>query len=487
MEAGRLREDRSSGSARRTSAIERRLSWTFETPAIALQGGTVASIRFSVQNPLVSREAQDSSIASIDVGKGAFFALLIIGFGFRLSVTELTIGTTDVSFWSLWAGLIEEHGIIGAYAAHPYLNHPPLALAVLRSLSLASDAAGIALGDVLRHVQSISDMVTVAMIVLVARATGSVPPARAALLFFLSPVAMFVSSFHGNTDSLLVALVACAVLLKIQQRHVSAGCVLAVATGIKILPLLLLPLFIMAGNRRARISTLAAYSVVFILLFAPVILLGGPRVISNVFFYRGFSGGWGVAGIATTLSTVFPDHQPLLATLSGLYVASTTVLIVGSWVALLIVMWRRGRALPDAGRHLQLPGNVTGVFLLILFLAPGFGNQYLLWPLPFLWFFAGRAGTAALTILYSILPLASYTVWSGSWAWWYADVLPHRDHFELTLLSLPVWIATGVILALGVGRPRPIATASPPIVGGEADGRHTVTENRSFPSRATAR
>ncbi|MDX1584848.1 MAG: hypothetical protein R3338_14715, partial [Thermoanaerobaculia bacterium] len=82
--------------------------------------------------------------------------------------------------------------------------------------------------------------------------------------------------------------------------------------------------------------------------------------------------------------------------------------------------------------------------------------------LPFLWFLSGRTPTVVLTALYSLQLIASYTIWSGSFAWWYADAIRHSMRIELTVLAIPVWIVTGVVLVRSVGerisavqRPRP--------------------------------
>ncbi|MDX1584410.1 MAG: hypothetical protein R3338_12500, partial [Thermoanaerobaculia bacterium] len=101
----------------------------------------------------------------------SFAALIAAGLLLRLVTTELTLGTNDVVFWRLWADLVEEHGIVGAYAHHRYLNHPPLALAILHALSVLGELTSTNLGDLLRHLQSIADLVTVAAIWIVARRT----------------------------------------------------------------------------------------------------------------------------------------------------------------------------------------------------------------------------------------------------------------------------------------------------------------------------
>lgn len=381
---------------------------------------------------------------------GAIFLLLVAGLFLRVAITELTIGTNDVSFWSLWARLIEEHGIAGAYARNPYLNHPPFSLAILQVLNQLSHVTAIALGDLLRHVQTLADLVTASAIYGVARTTGVVSPAKASLAFFLSPVAILISSFHGNTDPLMVALIACAVLLKVQQRHAAAGAMLAFACGVKIVPFLLLPLFLFPGRDRAALRTLGTFTATSLILLSPSILFGGPRVIMNIFFYRGFSGGWGIPGILSALMELAPGERETFQSLISLYFNRGNIIVLGSLGLLMLYFWLTSRHGVPEDRTADLPRYVTATLLLLLFVAPGFGVQYLLWPLPFLWFFAGRGGTVLLTVLYSAQLVLSYTLWSGTWAWWYADAMAHPMRLELTLSAIPVWIATGVVLVWGL-------------------------------------
>jgi uncharacterized membrane protein YphA (DoxX/SURF4 family) len=94
---------------------------------------------------------------------------------------------------------------------------------------------------------------------------------------------------------------------------------------------------------------------------------------------------------------------------------------------------------------------------MVLFLAPGFGVQYLYWPLPFLAFALPRIAAVAVHAIISVYLFAVYTVWSQGWPWWFAENRGSPQAVEaLSKGGLVLWLLLGVaaVVALRWGRAR---------------------------------
>lgn len=167
--------------------------------------------------------------------------LLTVGLGLRFALTLTSVGSTDVLLIEEWIRITNEHGVLNAYTAHTAVNHPPLSLMLLQFYSDLAASLQVAATDLLRIVQALCDAVTALLVAGIASRLG-MSPLLAASLFFLAPTSIFVSGFHGNTDSMMMMLTCAALLaaLHVSTRW-SAGVLLGLACSIKIVPVLLLP------------------------------------------------------------------------------------------------------------------------------------------------------------------------------------------------------------------------------------------------------
>lgn len=356
----------------------------------------------------------------------ALIAALVAGIAARLWFVFTTYGTNDATFMAMWAELAQQHGIGGAYAHHPLLNHPPLALWLLRALAWTGDLA-----DRLRLVQIVADVVSFSCLLRLSK--DSWP----ALVFFLSPVAIFLSGFHCNTDSTMVCLILLAAVL-VDRAPLSAGIVLAIATGIKIVPLLLVPVFLIAARRRWW-HWLAGFFMTFAAIFAPVAV--NPAAARNVFGYAGQAWWWGWPALAARLEPAFP----LAGQIGMLHLDYGRFLVV---FAVIVV------AAMFLGRDGTLCGAIALTFLATLFVSTGLAVQYFLWPLPFIPFLYKRWETLALHVMTSLFVAAMYTSWSRGWPWTYADSLrlPWPWFEQLVSAGLIVWTLFGVAAVTGILR-----------------------------------
>jgi uncharacterized membrane protein len=367
---------------------------------------------------------------------------ILIGLAARVALVATSIGTNDVPFMLLWAKYARQFGIAHAYSRQWELNHPPLSLLIIHWTDLTAQRLGIEFTDLLRLLQVAADLCTTLALAAIARIRSVVPDA--ALLFILSPAAIAISGFHCNTDPTMIALLVVSLLLLLRGHGFAAGLVFAASVGIKIIPLLVLPvMLVMARELRIRLAAACAIGVAAI--FAPVVAIGGPAVLRNVFGYSGFAGKWGLPALMLTIEGwIARPRTTVLFHFALWYAQNGKYLVVIAIAALSLALWRR-RDAPI--------GAIATVMLLVLALAPGFGIQYLVWPLPLLPYAVGRRMLVAVYGAIAIYVPMTYTIWSQGFPWWYADsIAPVPGKSLVTAAGLIVWIVIAAGMVDGVRR-----------------------------------
>lgn len=378
--------------------------------------------------------------------------LLAIAAGTLLRVLQLatSLGSIDAFLWSQWADLIARVGILESYRYSELMNHPPFALLVAGLTARAGAALRIEFADAFRLLQAAADIVTAVALVRIARDVRWVSgdesesrPLAAALMFFLSPAVIFISAFHCNSDPLMMMFVVLAVLSAIEGRPGWCGFLLACAVGIKIVPLVIGPLFLIAArDRGARARFLFAAVSTSALIFLPGLVVSGPVFLERVFGYTGLVRAWGIPLIGSLLTRF--AHWSALETATPLLPFVMLTAIAGIW----LLAARRASGEPS-----KLPQSITAVWLTFLFFAPGFGLQYLFWALPFAFLALPRAGALALHGMLSVYLFAVYTAWSGGWPWWYADrAKTASDVRTIVILGLTSWAVIGVMTVIATAR-----------------------------------
>jgi len=374
-----------------------------------------------------------------------FAALLLLGFAVRVLITATTIGTNDVVFKIMWARLADAHGIAHAYAFNHDLNHPPLSLLLMHGFDLAARALRLQFTDVFRYAQSVADVVSALMLVRIGRRLN-VDASFLAIAYYLSPAAIFVSAFHCNTDSTMVALLLVAVMFAIDDRALLAGAFIAAAAGIKIVAFFAVPfLFVALPRGRARFAV--AFAAVSAAIFLLPAWIGGPAVLRNIFLYSGFPGKWGFTAIFLALRS-FP--------LAYAYAIYGKYVLVAALIAFFIWFLRGDRSAR------ALCAAVAIVYMLTIFLAPGFGVQYLIWPLPLLPIAAGKRLSLTVNAATSAYLFITYTIWSRGFPWSYADSIA-RTPFKawVTILGVPLWMLIGYAIVRTLTKRESPAPSSP--------------------------
>ncbi len=357
---------------------------------------------------------------------------------FKVMMAIRTYGTGDVGRWQDFADGVRSSGPVGVYGLvwpNSFYNHPPAIGYFLQFVNLMSDL-GMGVGTTIRIVSSAADVATSVIVFELLRRRGPVLTATlAGILVGASPVLFTVSGFHGNTDPIFTMLTLLSVwLLADRDRPVLGGIAMALALGIKIVPVVAVPaLLVYAAGRGTKVLWQYAGSLaaVFLITWGPALALQGRNVIADVIFYKGSDlRQWGLIQIAHWWGD--PGWEWFLIG-PGRFV----VLVICCGVPAYFV-WRRPSLLAPA------VGLSLAAFLL---LSPAFGVQYAVWPLAGAYLIGFTSATlynfAAGAMLFAI-----YNGWNGGLPWNRARATRYTP--TEVLIGMAAWGALLLVTVIGV-------------------------------------
>ena len=368
------------------------------------------------------------------MSRAAFVTIVTVALAMRLLLIATSFGTTDALLFMIWTHLAEREGIAGAYHLVPYLNHPPLSMAMAIGADRLGRRIGLEFSDIFRLIQVAADTATAGFVYALARRFEPQRAREITAFFFASPAAIVLSGFHCNSDPTMIALLVAAIWAASRSATLSGG-LLGASAGIKIVPLPLSPFFLIDMSWRRRIAFAASAAAVLAITFIPAVKQGGATVLRNIFAYGGSGYQWGFCGIGylTAYSIRAIGEKGVAWMLLYSRVGRYVVLLA---LAALFVFFCRWRA--------SLPVMIAAVLLAMNFFSPGFGVQYLVWPLPFLRFALPRRPAYTLNVALSIFLFATYTIWAHEFPWWFADATAeNRLRPLVAFLALPLWLLYG--------------------------------------------
>ena len=275
------------------------------------------------------------------------------------------------------------------------------------------------------------------------RPAGAEGGYRAALAYALSPVAWLVSAGHGQFDAVVLFFCAAAAFgwgRPGWAAGLRAGWWLGLAILFKSWPVLLLPVFWVAGERRARRGLLLMALALPALALAVYAWREGPAAVLARVAYAGSMG----MGLPEALGRLVqrwgnPAAQDLWDQAWGPF--SLVVLGLGC-------LWPL-----RTGPRPTWPAALAGLLLGLLVLAPALAVQYLLWPLPFLALQDSRRAWRYSAVV-TLPMLVFYGLFFPGALWRGLDNAPFFHHFPV-----PAWIGLNLALAVyliwewGWGRP----------------------------------
>src|SRR5258708_1256410 len=188
-----------------------------------------------------------------------------------------------------------------------------------------------------------------------------------------NPIALIVSGYHGQQDAFWVFLILLAwYIMYFHKNFFLAAVTAGLSLSYKLPAILLLPgLVILIKGFMRRSLFIIIIAVVFSLSLLPEIVTSTRGVIKQSFLYSSTPGVWGFSSLASKFFINFGIAQENIKYVSILL---ELIMVIALFVFFVIVIKRKFNFFIYS----------IGVVCIFFIFSPGFGTQYLLWPLPFL-------------------------------------------------------------------------------------------------------
>ena len=334
---------------------------------------------------------------------GAWFWLaLAAGAALRVWLVAATEGTFDVAIKGVHAHSVASFGVLGTYARSEIMNHPPLAARFFAAAASLAEWSGVPFRVWLRAPFAALDLGTALLLLPLLR------PSRwrfvAAAAYWLHPLALLFSSYHGNTDSAVAFFALLSMAGAVAGHPALAGAALGLGLSVKLPALLAAPGLCLAFAAWRERALFAASALAVGALGALPELAQDPALLyRRIVAYPG-------TGVVTPRGVAVWGLWYALR-LGGTPLAeaarawNTPVCVV----PIAALAWlRRGRRDPRA-----LGTTLCASYALLYGTTSYFAFQYLAWSLPF-WFFLDARIAAAATGLLAAYVWGVYALFTGS-------------------------------------------------------------------------
>jgi hypothetical protein len=388
-----------------------------------------------------------------------YLPVTALALAFRIGLAVFTYGTNDASMWESSTRLIRDGKAAQIYSHRvtvtdpkgegldeQIFNQPPFMITMLQLLNGVQDVTGLPVHVSMRVLDALADAGTILLTGAIMVHLISGVPFWPMILIALAPSWAFISGFHVNTDPLMVFLLVLGVyFIEVRKWSGWGGLSVAAASGIKIVPLLLLPallLYLKTWSDRIRLAVIVG---VFQVATALRWLIADDRGLArDVLGYRSIADHWGI-GLILRNARGAALLSPAFDGLAGRY---------GLILLLVLITVAVNRRAPTIDLFRQ-----TGVLLVaFIVFTPGFGIQYLAWLFP--WMVVLPVGVVASYVAAStVFCAAVYTYWSGGIPWWYANSIATGTwRGYLALLGVATWVS--VVVALEAYRRQIVASST---------------------------
>ncbi|MFO0946538.1 MAG: glycosyltransferase family 87 protein [Planctomycetota bacterium] len=374
-----------------------------------------------------------------------FFGAIALGALVRAHFVLATQGTYDVELWDHHARFLNKLGMIEYYRQVQLFNHPPFIGIFMSKLWTLCQAMGWPFATGVRVPFALLDFATAWLLGELFR--GS--PWRYVVMatYWLNPLAMILSAYHGNTDSSIAFFILATIMLASRNRLILAGLVFGLGLGVK-LPISLTgpALFFFCKNWRHRILFSTAVTFAAGAAYAPLLFREPWLLKRNILDYPGSmvftSTGihvWGLFNFEW-LVRFFPEslQAPYSAMLRSNWVHNKTIclslILIHSW-------FRRNVSTP-----MGLAGVVAEIYMILYGFSAYWAPQYVAWSIPF-WYCVSRRFAIANTTIFTLYVYGLYVfvcenfLLRGKWdflghSWWPPWLFAVRDLANLYCLMV---------------------------------------------------
>ena len=158
-------------------------------------------------------------------------------------------GSVDmVLFYNFGKG-VDQYGLTEIYRMDEKFNHTPLTGGFAWLLHRIAGDDKMQFAFLLRLASIIADVAVVGALLRWRAKLGNLPPWWALIVFAASPVSLMISGFHGNVDPIMIALLFLATVAAANERPMLCGLLFGLASNVKIVPIVLSPVFFFSGSR----------------------------------------------------------------------------------------------------------------------------------------------------------------------------------------------------------------------------------------------
>ncbi len=225
-----------------------------------------------------------------------YVAIVLLGLGIRLFFAYHTTGNHDMVSWYIDKDVLE-HGE-NIFSVTDRYNYSPFWLLALKLLMKINHLLPrFSFMFIVRAFLTLIDLVTLWFVSRTAQLIGF-SGLKAAALFFLNPVTIIISGYHGQFDNIAILFLFVAIYLVIRYGRKAAYVAwflvtLGIVAKHEILQQSLILLRHMKRSN-AKIAALFLSTVLlFLLCFLPYWREGSARILGNVFRYGGISRPYG--------------------------------------------------------------------------------------------------------------------------------------------------------------------------------------------------
>jgi alpha-1,6-mannosyltransferase len=234
-----------------------------------------------------------------------------------------------------------------------------------------------------------------------------------AALYWWNPLVIKELFNSAHMDALLVPLLLAAVLLMMSKRYRLSSIALALAAGIKLWPLLLLPFCLrpLLANPLRLMQSLLAITVILLLFIAPLLIYGLGAESGLLGFSQDWLRNTGPFQLVLGVSNVFSGFlDPAIL---------ARFLVASSLVGLVFYLNRE-----PAGNAETLLQNLVWVIAALFLLSPAQFPWYIIWFTPLLCLYPQRG----LLLLTALMPIY--------YLWFYFDARGEAGFFDHTIVWL---------------------------------------------------
>ena len=314
-----------------------------------------------------------------------FWIAIVVGAAIRLYLVIFTEGTYDVAIWKQHAAGVHNLGLIGCYRSNPAMNHPPFISVAVSLLLQIADKTGIPFRILLRAPFALLDAGTALLLLKMLR------PSRwrfaIAAGYWLNPLSIIFSAYHGNTDSAVAFFLLICVYLLSKENIMAAGAALGISLWIKLPGMLAIgALFFFVQGWRKRLLFIVMTGIAASITFLPAVFRDAQAVYANVFGYRGqviqTTKGMPVWGPRALIFAFLPSPR----TWPVRCIRAVNFFLVHSWLIaaglfVLLAWLRRSRRSAS-----EVCATIAAGYAIVYGFTDYWSFQYLAWSLPF-WYF----------------------------------------------------------------------------------------------------